>query len=133
MSDLLAFAEDRRTARAALLGTWLDGGTLALYGAPRPASADSAPGAAALLGTISFASPSGSAAAGVWSADPVPAAALALGTGTAVWGRLRDSAGDTIADVTVGMTGTAAAITLDATALIAGGMITVSAATITED
>lgn len=128
-SDLLAFAADRRTARATLLGTWLAGGTLKVYTAPRPDAADAAVGSATLLAAVTFDTPGGTVTNGVWTADDLPDVTVAA-SGTAVWARLADSAGAAIADVSVGLTGEA--VTLADVDLVAGGLLRVTACAIAE-
>lgn len=131
-TDLLSFTTARRTSRATQLNTWLATGTLNIYGTPRPADADTAVGAAVLLATLTFSSPAGTVSTGTWTADPLPQPGLILATGSALWARLRDSAGVTIADVEVGVTGSGTAVTLAALSLVAGGLVTVSSCAIIE-
>lgn len=126
----LAFPLARRTSRAALLDTWLDGGTLALYDGTRPADADTALDTQTLLAT--FTGLAGGAATGAWTASPLPDDALVLATATVTWARLRDSSDATVADLDVGATGSGADVEVGATALVAGAYVALTSLVITE-
>lgn len=120
MSAVLSLALAVRTARAADLGGRLDGGTLAIYSAPRPADPQTAPGSAVLLCVFELSAPSGAAAAGAWTADPLPEAAVILATETAAWARFCAADGSAVADGSVGAPGSGSAVELATTALSAG-------------
>ena len=127
MSDLLSFALARATSRASLLGTWLDGGFIDIYDGTRPVSADTAIDTQTLLCTIALADPAGAAASGVWTADPLPEAALCLTDGTAAWARIRDAADLVVCDLDVGLTGSGAALTINGLELASGATVTPTA------
>lgn len=130
-TDALDLAPARRQSIATLLAGWADGGTLNIYGTPRPASAADTVGAAPLLATFTFDDPSGTATSGIWTADPLPEDAVIVASGSAVWARLLDDAGATIADGSVGATGSGESVTLETTALVAGYTVLCTACSIT--
>jgi hypothetical protein len=130
-TDALDLAPARRQSIATLLAGWTAGGSLAIYSSPRPASANDAVGAATLLCTFTFSDPSGTVTDGVWTADPLPEAALIVATDTAAWARLRDDADATIADGSVGVTASGEAVTLATLALVAGYSVVCTACSIT--
>jgi hypothetical protein len=132
MSAQLGFAAARRQSRASLLAAWLDGGTISVYAGTRPASADDAITTQTLIAAFGLPTPAGSAADGVWTADPLPPNALILADGTATWARVRDSAAAVICDLDVGATDSGEALELDDTACVAGAYLIATALTITE-
>jgi hypothetical protein len=132
MSDLVSFAGASRQSRASLLGTWLDGGTIDLYDAPRAADPDTAIETQILLCAIALDDPAGAAEDGVWTADPLPGQALILASGTPAWARVRDANGDVVADIDVGASGSGAALELDNLSLVAGAYLTPTSLTIVE-
>lgn len=131
MSNELAFADARRQARASLLGTWLDGGTVSLYTGTRPATPDTAITDQVLLAAFQLADPAGVATDGVWVgelSDP----ALILDTGTPTWARFRDDASGTVCDADVGATGSGAAVEVENTSFVEGAYASITSMTITE-
>jgi hypothetical protein len=132
MSDLVGFAAARRQSRASLLGTWLDGGVINIYSGTRPATADTAITTQTLLCSIALDDPSGGAAGGVWTADPLPDPGMVLADGTAAWARLRDADDAAVCDLDVGVTGSGAALELSNLSLVSGAMVTPTSLTITE-
>lgn len=131
MSDLIRFADARRTSRADLHAAWLSGGTLSIYTAPVPASADVAITSQTLLATFDLPDPFGDSEDGVLTAATL-AAALNLDTGTAAWARAFDSSGATVGDYDVGATGSGAAIEMDNLSVVSGSLSAITSFVITE-
>jgi len=131
MSDELAFADARRQARASLLGTWLDGGTLKLYTGTRPSTPDTGITDQVLLAVFQLADPAGEATDGVWTGE-LPDPALILDTGTPTWGRFADSTDGVICDADVGTTGSGSAIEVENTSFVEGAYASVTAMVIVE-
>lgn len=114
-----------------LLDAGAGNGTLKIYTAPQPAGANNPPGAATLLGTLTFSKPSAPAAAGgILTFNAIPQAD-AVATGTAAWARLADSAGNTVLDCDITNTGGGGTIQLNTVSIVAGGPIAVTSFTIT--
>ena len=129
MSDLLALSAAVRQSRANLLSSQLAGGSVKLYTAARPADADTAITDQVLL--AEFTLTTGTAEDGVWTGvnpDPV----MILATGTPVWGRFADSAGDPIADADVGLTGSGNAIEVENDNFISGAYASITSLVIAE-
>jgi len=102
-------------------------GTIKFYTAAQPASADTAIGAQVLLGTLTFADPSGpAAAAGTTNYSAITEDSSADATGTAAWARIADSAGNTIFDCDVTATGGGGTIEINTTSIVAGGPIRIT-------
>lgn len=131
MSDLIRFAAARRTARAELHAAWLDGGTLTVYTAPVPASADTAITTQTALVEFDLPDPAGDVTDGVFTAHTI-AGALNLATGTAAWTRARDAAGAVIGDYDVGSVGSGEAIEMDNLSVVAGSLSTITSFVVTE-
>lgn len=131
MSDKLALDLGRRTSRASLLGTWLDGGEVSIYAGERP-STPADPPAGALLTAFTLLTPAGEVVDDVWISFTLPDPSLVSSTGTASWGRLSDASANPVGDLDVGLTGSGAGITLDQVDLIAGGLLRLTSLTITE-
>lgn len=133
MSTAVGFATARKQSRAATHLGWFDTGTIKLYTASRPATADTAISAQVLLATITLPSPAGTATAGVITfnaagIDP----AMIVADGTAAWARCADSSSGVIEDLDVGLSGSGAALILDNLDLVTGGLVSVVSLTITE-
>lgn len=131
VSIVLSYAQARRQIRAAHLETWLAGGSVKFYAAPRAATPDTAIAGQALLVTFPLPTPPGSASDGVFAfaaADP----ALVVADGTAAWARFFDAGGAAVLDCDVGVTGSGAALELDNLILVAGGRLYLSGITFTE-
>lgn len=129
MSDLLQFAIARRTERAALFSSWMNGGKIEIYSDPRPESADDeVPALAIKLATATLLDPSGNVANGSWSIiTPLPSIQC-LANGVTVWARLSGgttSAG-TVADTSVGLTGSGCGVEVDNTSVVAGGLLVIT-------
>lgn len=131
MSNVLGFASARKTSRAELLASWLDGGEVRIYTGTRPATADTAITTQTLLVTVELLDPAGEVNDDVFTGD-APDAALIAETGTAAWARVVDSTAGTIFDADVGLTGSGALIELDNLSLVQGGYCTVTTFTLTE-
>lgn len=131
MSAQLGFAVARKTSRATLLGTWLDGGRIDVYTGARPVSADTAITDQTLLCTIELLDPAGTVAGATWTGN-LPADPLVLATGTPTWARAYDDADAAIADIDAGETGSGSALEFSAATLVAGGYANVTGLAITE-
>lgn len=131
MDNILAFATVRGTARAELTATWLDGGTIEVYGGTRPLSPDVAITDQPLLAIFSLPTPAGTVANAVLTGGSIPAA-LVLANGNATWARLRDAASAVVGDCDVGATNSGALLELSDTALVSGAYITITSFTLTE-
>ncbi|HOW75585.1 MAG TPA: hypothetical protein PK959_06595 [Candidatus Competibacteraceae bacterium] len=133
MSTAVGFATARKQSRASTHLGWFAGGTLKVYTASRPASADTAISTQTLLATITLPSPAGTATDGVITfnaagIDPTMIAA----DGTAAWARSADSSSAVIEDLDVGLQESGAALILDNLNLVTGGLLSVVSLTITE-
>lgn len=100
----------------------LDGGsgaaTLEIRTGSQPADADTA-ASGTLLVTLTLNDPAGTQSGGVVTIDVSPAiSASAVATGTAGWGRLKDSTGATVLDGSVGTSG--ADFIIDSTSITSG-------------
>ncbi len=129
----LKLSTSARNALANALKTAIDtgagaGGTIKIYTGSMPAiPQDSATGT--LLVTLTFSKPSfGAAATGVITANAIPQV-NAGNTGTAGYARIADSDGNAIMDVDVGTSG--ATINLNTTAIVSGGPVVITSATLT--
>lgn len=129
--DIIRFATPRRQARASLQATWLAGGTLEIYSEPIPADGDGAITTQVLLVVFALPDPVGVAANGIITAATIPAG-LTLATGTAKFGRAKDSAGVSISDYLVGLPNTGYAIGMDNLSLVAGALATITSFVIAE-
>ena len=126
MSEVIAFAVARQTARANLMGAWLEGGELRVYSAPVPADPDSEIDTQILLATFALPDPIGEIVeGGVLTAAAIDPAMIAA-DGIAAWARAVDSAGVTIADFAVGLDGSGHALLLDNLSLMTGAIVTVT-------
>lgn len=106
------------------------GGKLKIYNGSRPATGGAA---TTLLGTLTFSTTSAPApSGGVLTFDTITADSSADATGTATWARITDSDDNFVMDLSVGATGSGADIELSTTSIVAGGVISVTSATITE-
>ena len=131
MSIILGFTTARRTSRCTLLAGWMDGGSIQLYTATRPSSADTAITNQTLLVTFVLADPSGTVSNGVLTGT-LPAAALVAETGTPTWGRIYDTDDVSIGDCDVGLSGSGSFIEIDNLSLVEGGYCAMTAFGITE-
>lgn len=127
----IGFSTARKNARATQHAGWLAGGTLKGYDGTRPASTDTAITTQAHLITFVLADPFGSVSGAIINASTI-AAAMALATSTITWARAYDSSDVVIGDYDVGELGSNAAVILDDTDLIEGGLASILSFTITE-
>lgn len=92
--------------------------TLEVYTGSQPANADTA-ASGTLLVTLTLNDPAGTQSGGVITIDVDPAiSATAVATGTAGWARMKDSAGVTVLDGSVGTS--SADFIIDSTAITSG-------------
>ena len=131
MSNELAFAVARAQARASLHGTWLDGGSVKLYTAPKPANPGEEVSTQTLLCAFPLPDPAGAAVDGFFIGE-IPPPALILQTGTPLWARSFDATGTVIWDADVGETGSGAAVEVDNLNLVQGAYANVTSITIAE-
>ena len=105
-------------------------GTIKIYDGTQPATGGGGLSGNTLLATLTFSVTAfGAAAAGVATAAAITDDTSADATGTATWARLADSAGTTIFDCDVGTSG--ATLNLNTTSIVAGGVVSCSAFTVT--
>jgi hypothetical protein len=117
-----------RNAQADAMADLWDGGTLKIYSGSQPASAEDA-ASGTLLATITLPTPAfGAAASGVVSKSGTWSA-VAVATNTAGWGRFETASGSRKMDVSVAES--AADLIIDNDAVVSGGVVTVTAFTIT--
>lgn len=104
------------------------GGTIKIYTGTQPTLASDAvnPVTQKLLGTLTFADPCGTVATGALTMSAITQDSSADDTGTATWARIADSAGNTVMDVNVSVTGGGGALQLNTTSIVAGGPILIS-------
>lgn len=112
----------------------LDGGsgaaTLEIRTGSQPATANTA-ASGTLLATLTLNDPAGTQSGGVITLSVSPAVTTsAVATGTAGWGRLKDSAGNTVLDGSVGTSGTD--FIIDSTSITSGqGVSLIATSTLT--
>lgn len=131
MSNVMGFATARKTSRAELVLSWLDGGEVRIYDGTRPADADTAIGTQVLLITFELDDPAGTVTNGVFTAAAI-AQTLITTAGTASWARVVDSASGTIFDADVGIEGSGNLIEIDNVSLVEGAYCAVVSFTLTE-
>lgn len=138
MSVVNLAATARNTALDAIVDLIDTGGagTLNFYTGSMPATPDDAVTTQVLLATLTFSSPAFGDASDSGSTSSAVASAIteedsALDTGVITWARILDGAGDPVMDVDVGVTGSAATITLNTTSIVTGGEVVVTSATLT--
>ena len=116
-----------RDSQATHFGGLFDGGTVEIRSGGQPADPDSA-ASGTLLATINLPTPALSVAgpviskAGTWSGT-------AVATATAGWARIKNAAGTRWIDVSVAEAG--ADLTIDDDAIVSGGVVTVTAFSLT--
>lgn len=131
MSNVMGFATARKTSRAELVLSWLDGGEVRIYDGTRPTNADTAIGSQELLITLELDDPAGTVTNGVFTAAAI-AQTLITTAGTAAWARVVDSTGATIFDADVGLEDSGDLIEIDNVSLVEGAYCTVISFTLTE-
>ena len=129
MSTILSFAAAKKQSRAEILAGWLAGGTLTLYTASRPATADTAITSQTALVELALPDPL-TVTDGVITASL--ATAYASANGNAAWGRFRDSSAGTVCDADVGLAGSGSGITLDNLSLVTGAALIDTAFSLSE-
>lgn len=102
------------------------GGTIKLYTGTQPTLASDAVTTQTLLGTLTFSDPCGTVATGALTMSAITQDSSADATGTATWARIADSAGNTVMDVNVSVTGGGGALQLNTTSIVSGGPILIS-------
>lgn len=108
-------------------------GTLLFYTGAIPATPDTAVTTQVHLATLTFSPVAFGAAVDSGSVSTATAAAIteedaALDTGTITWARILNGDGNPVMDVDVGVTGSAATITLNTTSVFAGGEVMLTSA-----
>lgn len=134
MATRLATATANAKANAAvdLIDAGAGAGTIEIRTGTQPASANDA-ATGTLLGTLTLSDPAfGDAAAGVCTGNTVTGDSSADATGTAGWGRVKDSTGNTIFDGSVTVTGGGGEIQLGSVDIVAGGAINLTSLTYTQ-
>lgn len=101
-------------------------GTIKIYTDTQPTLASDAVTTQTLLGTLTFSDPCGTVATGALTMSAITQDSSADATGTARWARIADSAGNTVMDVNVSVTGAGGALQLNTTSIVAGGPILIS-------
>lgn len=122
------FNDGMRNRLADSSGTAFDGGVLEIYTGSAPADAGEATGT--LLASITLPADSFGAAASGVASKAGTWSATAAASGTAGWARFRNTGDTWRMDVSVGMG--AGELSLDDTAIVAGGTVTVNTFTITQ-
>lgn len=121
-----------RTTRANTIKTDIDkgggAGFLRVYDGTRPATGGTA---TTLLAELTFSYPcAASASSGVLTFSAITADSSANATGTATWGRIVDSTGAFVADISVGTSG--AEFILNTVSIVLGVQVSCTSATSTE-
>ncbi len=126
------FSNAAVNAKADALTALLNDGFLRIYDGTKPATADTAVGAQALLAELRFnATAFGAAVAGVATANAITSDASANATGTATWFRALKSDGTSaMVDGTVGTSG--ADLNLNSVAIQVGAQVSVTSFVYTE-
>ena len=101
-------------------------GTIKIYTGTQPTLASDAVTTQTLLGTLTFSDPCGTVATGALTMSAITQDSSADATGTATWARIADSAGNTVMDVNVSVTGGGGALQLNTTSIVSGGPILIS-------
>lgn len=115
-------------ANAIDAGSGTAGGTINFYDGTRPATGGAIT-SQVLLGTVTCAATCGTVSNGVLTFGAIAEDSSADATGTAAWARIKDKAGNFVADCSVGTTG--ADINLNSVAITVGGIIRVTSGTLT--
>lgn len=124
------FSDTSANAAANAIAALANGGDLKIYDGTQAVNANTAVGAQVLLATLTFnATAFGGAVAGVCTANAITSAA-AVATSTATWFRaLKSDHATVVFDGSIGTAG--ANINLNATAIVTGATVAVSALTVT--
>lgn len=125
-----------RTAQAvAELNAIGNNATLTLYSGARPATVDTAPAANTSLVVATWSGAAGTAANGVITFTPPPAAVAAVtnNSANAVWARIASSAGTACFDYDVSATGGTGDLQLPTVTIVSGVQVLVNSLTQTEN
>jgi len=107
-------------------------GTIKVYTSPMATLPSDAISTQTLLGTLTFSDPSGATpSGGVFTASAITQDSSADATGTAAWARIADSAGVTVMDMDITVTGGGGSMQMNTTSIVIGGPILISAMTVT--
>lgn len=130
------FADTLRTNRSQKIIDAVDAGTgpgtMSFYTAPRPTPKGSAITTQTLLGTVTFADPSGSTSNGVLVFNPLTDDSSADADGVAAWVRVKDSSGTFVMDMDVTDNAGTGPVKMPSTQVYAGGVIHITSAVMTE-
>jgi hypothetical protein len=124
-SYVTAVRTSRMTAVRDAIDAGAGAGKCKFYTGSSP-GVNNAVGAQVLLGTLTCSDPCGTVTSGVLNFSAFTADSSADADGTAAWARFTTSADATVADVTVGLTGSGADIILNTVNIVAGGSISVT-------
>ena len=102
------------------------GGTIKIYTGTMPATTATAVTSQTLLGTLTFAKPSGAVSDKTFTAAAITQDSSADATGTATWARIADSSGNAVIDIDITVVGGGGALQLNTVNIVAGGPILVS-------
>jgi hypothetical protein len=131
----ISYATALRTTRITDVKTAIDAGSgaglLNIYSGTRP-STGAAITSEVLLAQLTFSDPCGTVSSGVLTFSAITADSSANATGTATWARITTSTPDFVADMSVGIAGSGADLILNTTAIVAGGVVSVTSASLTE-
>lgn len=131
MSQVLRYANARKTGRANLVAGWLAGGSIKCYTADKPSTTDTEVTTQTLLVTFAIPNPAGTVSNGVLTGGVI-ATAMNAETGTPTWCRIEDSSHVVICDGDVGVTGSNSFVELDNVNLVQGGLTSVTSFSIAE-
>ncbi len=124
-----------RTAMAAELAAAINAGagaaSIKFYTGSPPATPETAISGQTLLGTLVCSTPAVAASGAVVTFDDIADDASADNAGTAAWARVLDGDGDGVADVDVSNGAGTGVIKLNTTTITAGGLIQITAFTLT--
>lgn len=104
-------------------------GTIEIYDGTQPATGGTA---TTLLATGTFSDPSAPDAAGGTLTFNAITGSDAAATGTASWCRIKDSAGNFVIDMDVGVDGSGAPVIINTTSIVSGGPVVFNSAAITD-
>lgn len=128
---MIALADALRTARSqAIADALVNGGALTVYDGSRPASGAAVTTQAALV-VLVISAPAGTVDDGALTFAPIDEA-MATASGTATWARITDDAGAYVMDLDVTVPDEGGDVELTTVAVVAGGLIEVTAAVIQE-
>lgn len=122
--DFLYFTTARRSSRAALVASWLDGGKIEFYSSPRAVTSDAAITSQTLLATAVLPDPIGTVTDDLLEADAI-ANALFVADEAVTWCRFYDSSDVAIGDADCGVAGSGAFVVIDNAAAVTGGLLLV--------